>query len=295
MILVKSTNIGMTTVKDDVYINGTLPSCSSLPQFDEPTLPQGSCIAVPPGTLFIKQIMATSGCSNVEISSIKVFAPNGTSVGELQHVQGTNHYYINVAWMPTADQQSSVHSLCSVAVNSAGLSSEPFCMHLAAGYHPPTPVPDSATHQIHSSNHILQIAFDRNIKRPSTSAFIRFYKPGEEVYQIDASLSTEVTFIQSRLSIKPNYTFTNGSTYYVNLDGGAVLSSETVEGFHLANEPILSETFWTFNASTTGNRIIIILYIHVSCTILYYNSFCYLLTNFYSLIIRNKSNGYHHL
>ena len=100
--------------------------------------------------------MATSGCSNVEISSIKVFAPNGTSVGELQHVQGTNHYYINVAWMPTADQQSSVHSLCFVTVNLAGLSSEPFCMHLATGSHPPIPIPDSATHQmIHSSIHIL--------------------------------------------------------------------------------------------------------------------------------------------
>ena len=196
------------TVKDDVYTNGTFPSCSSLPQFDEPTLPQGACTAVPPGTLFIKQIMATRGCSNIDVSSVKTFTPNGTSVGELQHVQGTNHYYINIAWMPTADQQSSIHSFCFVAVNSAGLSSEPFCMHPAAGYHPPAPILESATHQIHSSNHILQITFDRNIKRPSTSVFIRFYKPGEEVYQIDASLSTEVTFTQSSLTIKPNYNFT---------------------------------------------------------------------------------------
>ena len=41
-----------------------------------------------------------------EIISIKAFAPNGTSVGELQHVQGTNNYFINIAWMPTADQQN---------------------------------------------------------------------------------------------------------------------------------------------------------------------------------------------
>ena len=177
-------------VMDDAYVNSTIQTCSSLPQFVEPTLPQGVCAAVPPGTLFIKQIKANSGCPNIDISSIKVFAPNGTSVGELQHVQGTNHYYINVAWMPTADQQSSTHSLCSVAVNSAGLSSVPFCMHLATGYYPPIPIPGSATHQIHSSIHTLQIAFNQIIKRPSTSTFIRFYKPGEEVYQIDVSLST---------------------------------------------------------------------------------------------------------
>ena len=207
---------------DDGHDNRIFQSCL---KFNEPTSTQGVCITVSPGTLFIKQIMATSGCSNIDISSIKVFAPNGTSVGELQHVQGTNHYYINVAWMPTADQQSSTHSLCSVAVNSAGLSSVPFCMHLATGYYPPIPIPGSATHQIHSSIHTLQITFDRNIKHPSTSAFIRFYEPGEEVYQIDVSMSTEVTFIQSSLTIKPNYIFTGGSTYYVNLDGGVVESS----------------------------------------------------------------------
>ena len=267
--LVKSINIGLMLVKDDVYMNGTFPSCSSLPQFIEPTLPQGSCTAVPPGTLFIKQIMATSGCSNIDISSFETFAPNGTSVGELQHVQGTSRYYINIAWMPTADQQSSIHSLCFVAINLAGLSGKPFCMHLAAGYHPPIPVLESATHQMHSSNHILQITFDRNIKRPSTSVFIRFYKPGEEVYQIDASLSTEVTFVQSSLTIRPNYTFTGGSTYYVNFDGGVVLSYETVKGCRLANEPIVSENFWTFNASTTGNRIKIISYYTVSTYIMY--------------------------
>ena len=268
---------------DDVYINSTIQTCSLLPQFDEPTLPQGTCSAVLPGTLFIKQIMANSGCSNIDISSIKVFAPNGTSVGELQHVQSTNHYYINVAWMPTADKQSSTHSLCFVAVNLARLSSVPFCMHLAVGYHPPIPIPGSATHQDHSSIHTLHIAFDRNIKRPLTSTFIRFYKPGEKVYQIDASLSTEVTFIQSSLTIKPNYNFTGGSTYYVNFDGGVVQSSETVEGCHLANEPILSETFWTFDVSdsTTGSAIVMlycVLCMYVSMCICIYNT-SYLLSN----------------
>ena len=227
--------------------NGTLQMCSSLPQIVEPTLPPGVCVAISPRTIFIKQIMATSGCSNVEITSIKVFAPSGTSVGELQHVQGTNHYYINVAWMPTADQQNKTHFLCFVAVNLAGLSSEPFCMQLAVGYNSIAPIPESANHQlVYPFNTTLYITFDRIIQRPSPSAFIRFYKLGEEVYQIDVSLSIEVTFIQSRLKIVPNYTFSEGSIYYINFDGGIVESVDSVIGCQLMNEPILSKTFWNF-------------------------------------------------
>lgn len=218
-----------------------------MPQFVEPTLLPGVCVAVPPGTLFIKQITATSdSCSNIEIMSIKVFGPNGVSVGELQHVQGTN-YYINIAWMPKTDQQNKMHFLCFVAVNVAGLNSEPFCMELAAGYHPPAPIPESANHQlVYSSNTILNIMFDRTIQRPSTSAFIRFYKLGEEVYQIDVSLSTEVIFTESSLAIEPNYNFTEGITYYINFDRGVVQSVDSVAGCQLVNEPILSKTFWTF-------------------------------------------------
>ena len=246
----------------DVH-DSTLQPCILLPRFVEPTLPPGVCVAIPPGTLFIQQIMASSGCSNVEIASFKVFAPNGTSMRELQHVQGTNHYYINVSWMPTADQQNKTHFLCFVAVNLAGLSSEPFCMQLAAGYLPPVPIPESATHQlVYPSNTTLHIMFDRIIQRPSTSAFIRFYKLGEEVYKIDASLSTEVTFItESRLTIVPNYIFTEGSTYYINLDQGVV---QTVypQGCLLVNKALLSNTFWTFEFESGERCTYIYIYIH---------------------------------
>ena len=245
---------------DDFHDNGTVQS-SSLPQFVEPTLPPGICIAIPPGSLFIKQIMATSGCcSNV---TIKAFAPNGTNVGELQHVQGTNYYYVNVAWMPTVNQQNKTHLLCFVAVTLAGLSSELFCMELAAGYLPPAPIPESANHQlVYPSSTTLHIMFDRTIQRPSTSAFIRFYKLGEEVYQIDVSLSTEVTFTDSTLTIVPNYDFTEESTYnftkestYINFDRGIVQSVDSIAGCQLVNEQILSKTFWTFEVVdlTSGN------------------------------------------
>ena len=199
--------------------------------------------------------MATSNCSNV--TSIQVSAPDGTSVGGLQHVQGTNDYYINVTWMPTADQQNTTELLCFVAVNVAGLSSELFCMELAAGYLPPTPSP---YHQVvYPSNNTLHVIFDRSIQRPSTSAFIRFYELGEEVYQIDVSLSSEVMFTESSLTIVPNYSFNEGSTYYINFDRGVV---QTVypEGCLLVNEPMLSSTFWTLEVVSfeSGERCVYI-------------------------------------
>ena len=245
---------------NNVHDNSTIQPCSSLPQFVEQTLPPGVCVAVPPGTLFIKQITATSdSCSNIEIISIKVFGSHGISVGELQHVQGTNnYYYINIAWIPKTDQQNKTCLLCFVAVTAAGLNSEPFCMELAAGYLPPAPIPESANHQlVYPSNNTLQIMFDRTIQRPSTSAFIRFYTLGEEVYQIDVSLSTEVTFTESSLTIVPNYNFTEGSTYYISFDRGVVQSNDSINGCHLANEQILSKTFWTFEVvDVTPGKII---------------------------------------
>ena len=217
-------------------------SCYSPPWFI--TSLQGTCI--PPNTLYTQQLIANSGCSSVSITSIQIIAPNGTSKGEIQHIQGTNNYYTNVTWMPTANQQDSTHILCFIAVSSENLTSEQSCIKLAAGYHPPAPLLESATpnHQlVYPSNKTLQIMFDRKIQRPSIAAFIRFYKSREVVYQIDTSSSPEVNFNGTNLTIVPNYMFTEGSTYYVNFDGRAV---ESVEGCRIGNRPILNETFWTF-------------------------------------------------
>ena len=218
-------------------------SCHSSPWFTTPTPSQGTCINIPPKDSFTTQLNASSSCSNLTIISIQIIAPVGTHKGELQHLQGTNYYYTNITWMPTADQQNYVHFLCFVAVNSENLTSEQSCVKLAAGYHPPTPLTESTTQSVRPSNITLHVTFDNIIQRPSTSAFIRFYKAGTVVHQIDTSLSTEVTFGGYNLTITPNSMFTEGNFYYINFDEGVVKSGE---GCHLLNEPILNETFWTF-------------------------------------------------
>ena len=231
-------------------------SCASPPRF----ITSLRRVCIPPSTVYTQQLIANSGCSNVSITSIQIIASNGASKGELQHIPGTNNYYTNVTWMPTANQQNDTHFICYMAVSSEGLTSEQSCIKLAAGYHPPAPLLESAipNHQlVYPSNNTLQIMFDRQIQRPSTAAFIRFYnnKSGEEVYQINTSSSLEVNFNGTNLTIVPNYVFTEGSTYYVNVDGRAV---ESVEGCHLSNNTLLSKTFWTFEILNLvpGKRLI---------------------------------------
>ena len=235
-------------------VNISQSSCASQPWFVMAL--QETCI--PPGTFYTGELIASSGCSNVSITSIQIIAPIGARKGELQHTVGTNNYYTNITWMPTANQQNDTHILCYIAVCSEGLTSEQSCIKLAVGYHPPSPLRKSATsnHQlVYPSNNTLQIMFDRKIQRPSTPAFIRFYKSGEVVYQIDTSSSLEVNFDGPNLTIVPNYIFTQGNNYYVNFNEGVV---ESVERCHLSNDLILIETFWTFEVINLipGKRLI---------------------------------------
>ena len=239
--------------------------CPSPPRFIASL--QGTCI--PQSTVYTEQLIASSGCSNISITSIQIIAPIGTNKGELQHMVDTNNYYTNITWMPTANQQNDTHFLCYIAVSSENLTSEQSCIKLGVGYRPPAPLLESATpnHQfVYPSNNTLQIMFDRKIQHPSTSAFIRFYKSGEVVYQIDTSSSVEVNFDGPNLTIVPNYVFTEGNNYYVYFDGRVV---ESIEGCHLGNNPILSENFWTFEVINLmpGKRLIAssyVLYAH-SC------------------------------
>ena len=199
-------------------------SCPSPPLIVFPL--HGTCINIPPGTHFANQLVATSGCLNVAITSIQIIAPIGATKNGTWHVFGTNNYYINVTWTPTTSQQNDTHFLCFMAINSENSASEQYCIKLAAGYHSPMPLLESATPNnqlVYPSNITLYIMFDRRIQRPnSTPAFIKFYKSWELVYQINASSSLEVNFNGPSLTIMPNYVFTEGNVYYINFDGGIV-------------------------------------------------------------------------
>ncbi|XP_065903921.1 integrin beta-like protein C [Dysidea avara] len=162
-----------------VLVVASTDPCSQQPELIDPTPPQGSCVAVPPGTTFTTQLTATSGSSSASITEIQTVSPIGTRRGELEHNTGTSIYYINITWTPAADQQNETHSFCYIAVNSEGLASEQSCIQLLVGYHPPALLPDTATPNqqlVHSSNTTWYIEFDRNIQRPVIPSYIIFYE-----------------------------------------------------------------------------------------------------------------------
>ena len=231
-----------------VYVTTASQSCSSpIPKFVIPISPHGSCTVIAPGGNFTKQIVATSGCSNFPVVAIDVIGPIGTQRGRLQRIQGTNNYFINITWTPTVNQQNDTHLLCYVAVDQQRFTSEQSCIKLAAGYHPPKALQETATPNnqlIHPTDSVLQIKFDQNVQRPLTSAFIRFYNSGgEEVYSINVSSSLEVTYSNSNLTILPSFSFAERSNYYINFDGGV---AQSVGGCQLVSAPVISKTFWTF-------------------------------------------------
>ena len=117
-----------------LLVVGSTESCSQQPEFIDPTLPQGSCVAIPPNSTFTTQLTATSGGTGVAIAEIQTVSPIGTRRGELQHIVDTNFYYVNVTWNPTLSQQNETHSICYTAVNTEGLASEQSCTQLLAGF-----------------------------------------------------------------------------------------------------------------------------------------------------------------
>ena len=220
--------------------------CSLQPEFIDPTLPSGLCLAIPPGATFSTQLVATSHSATVSIAEIQTVSPRGTSRGELQQIQGTNNYYVNITWTPSADQQNETHLFCFTAINSVGLSSEQSCLQFIAGHYPPVPHPFFSKPKVNPYNVLLYVNFSKDIQHPLKTAFIRFHEfvSEQELYKIDVSLSREVVFNSStEITISPNYVFTERNSYYLSFDRGIV---QSIEGCGPVNDPVVNKTLWSF-------------------------------------------------
>ena len=223
--------------------------CSSKPEFISPTISQGACIAIPPSTTFNTTLVATSGGSDISIREIQTVSPIGVQKGALHHVTQSSSYYVTITWTPTANQQNQTHSFCYTALNSAGVSSEQTCIEFLPGEFPPSPLQETAMPNgqlVHPSNTTWHIQFDTEIQRPTVVAFITFHEnnTNREVYKIDTSSSSEVTFIQpNEISITPRYVFREETNFYINFERGVVRG---VHGCKPGNEPLKDKDYWTF-------------------------------------------------
>ena len=231
-----------------LVVNSTSP-CIERPEFIPPTVREGSCVAIPPGTTFHTQLTAISGSFNASIIEIQTTLPLGASKGELGHIENTDSYSVNISWTPEASQQNETHQLCFTAVNSHGESSEQTCIQLLPGHCPPMPVQTTASPNrqlVAPSNTTWRIEFDTDIQRPSVTAFITFHKfnTEDEVFRIDTSLSPEVVFEQSNeIVITPSYLFTEKQNFYINFERGIVQNPQSCGP---GSEPVKDKNFWTF-------------------------------------------------
>jgi len=223
-------------------------ACSAQPKFVDPTLPNGVCISITPGATFTTQLTANSFSSSLSIVEFQTVSPIGTNRGQILHTPGSNVYYVNIAWTPSASQQNQTHLFCYTALNSVGVASEQRCVLLAAGYHAPVPYQEhslSTKQLFYSSNIAILIKFDRAVKRPSLSAhFIFFeYYSEREVHRIDTSSSTEITFNNLTVMVVPNHLFVERQTYYFTFERAVV---QGIEGCGASNEPVMNKNFWVF-------------------------------------------------
>ena len=219
-----STPFSSVSLQFLVYIVSFSGSCGQQPEFVDPTLPQDSCEVIASGQTFTTQITAFSGGSSYFITEIITVSPRGTIKSSVQHIRGTNNYYVNIHWTPDSSQRSQTHQFCYAAVNSAGLSSEQICIQIMAGYVRPT----ANTLLLYISSTSWHITFDQSIQRSSQSAYIIFYEfnSEREVYRVDASSSQEVVLDQSRtVIITPSYSFASTNSYYVNIEEGIIQST----------------------------------------------------------------------
>ena len=227
-----------------VFVYHSTEPCALTPKFIEPTLPQGLCVAIPPGADFMTQLRASG--QNLSIIEIQTVSPRGANKGELQQVQGTNDYYVNITWIPTVDQQNLTHLFCFTAINSENVASEQSCVQLLVGYYPPVPYPFPVPLIVHPVNPMLHIQFNMNIQRTSVIAFIRFYAQvsDQEVHTISALSSSEVTFNNpAQITITTNFVFEEKRRYYINFNVGVVRGTERCGP---GNEPITNKTFFVF-------------------------------------------------
>ena len=228
-----------------ILIIPSTEACSAQPKFVDPTLPNGVCISITPGATFTTQLTANSFGSSISIVEFQTVSPIGTNRGQIQRTPGTNIYYVNVAWTPSAPQQSQTHLFCYSALNSVGVASEQRCVLLAAGYYPPIPYKENGKQRFHPSNVVMQVRFDRAVKRPSLSANIVFYEfySEKEVYRIDTSSSMEITFNNLTVTVAPNYSFLERQTYYFTFERAVV---QGIEGCGASNDPVSDKNYWVF-------------------------------------------------
>lgn len=205
-------------------------SCNDTPVFTGSTPQDGDCFEVQVGSVFTAVIQASASALSKQIAEIVTSSPAGMQLTTLSNRGGI--YQRNVTWYPNQQQQGQ-QVFCFKAVDSAGLGTEQRCVtilvgrsntpRVITGSHSPRPLNSTREPGLFQ----LSIKFDRVIKKPRTSSYIRLVllPSGDTVYKVDTlSQDVEISSNGTVLYFKmPKAAFSMSGSYAIMIDKGAVV------------------------------------------------------------------------
>jgi hypothetical protein len=227
-----------------IHVVESESNCTEPPIFID-TRPASSCNSAPLNELYTERFTAQSQCPNETIASITVIGLVGSRVSDLIAVPDkTNEKYVDLTWKPTTEQEGP-NVVCAVATDSSFLAAFNCFTIIVGKSQAPKPIKLGPVGLVLVSNKKISwsITFDQPIERPEKSAFIKFYNSEDQlVYQIDTSLSQEVTFDNYTLSFETSHKFDNNS-HYVLFDHGIVRGTSFCK---ISSEPVKNTDAWNF-------------------------------------------------
>ncbi|XP_074622654.1 uncharacterized protein LOC141880949 [Acropora palmata] len=236
-----------------VIISRNYGACDDIPQFTGSTPKDGECTELQIGSAYQSVIEVRVSVPSKRIVAIVTSSPIGMQMTSLQYYGGI--YFRNVTWYPSYSQVGQ-QSFCFKAVDSSNLESEYRCITILVGQsNTPRVIIGSRT----PTNPISQpgpvsvwfsIQFDRVIKKPSSSSYIRLVSlnSSQTVYKVD-TLSVYAAISSDQITLFfaiPNVAISMSGTYAILIDRGAVVG----QGCSYDGPPtpgITSTSYWQFN------------------------------------------------
>lgn len=169
---------------------------------------------------------------------------------------GENVYQKNISWTPTSSQVGQ-HVVVFTALDNSGTQSDQRAITILVGTDRTAPnakldtryPKSSAYYHGYGQYNTWSITFDRPIKKPRKSSYIRFLSNGHVVFKLDTSTSKDVFVTGSTLlSFRtPSVVLSMRGTYSIVIDEGAVVG----QGCSSDGPPtpgVTSQDLWRFYA-----------------------------------------------
>ncbi|XP_022787102.1 uncharacterized protein LOC111327235 [Stylophora pistillata] len=213
-----------------VIISAGSGSCQDIPVFTASTPQKGECLEIQIGSAYVAVIEVRLPNIAKHVVEITTSSPLGMQLTPLRFHGGI--YSRNVTWYPNQNQVGQ-QLFCFQALDSDGLQSEWRCVTILVGLSNTPHVilgtrrPISPMSEIGTGLIWWSIQFDRVIKKPRSTAFIRLVlqSNGFTVFKVDA-LSGYVIIDSNRTALHfatPKAALSMNGSYAILIDHGAVV------------------------------------------------------------------------